>query len=153
VHVLRRDRQLSLAAKAFGRIAVWVFVAVGIAGAANAYARLAAFSDLWTSGYGRLVVVKLLLLFALLGCAALARKRVLPGLDGDHALAAFVRLAAIEILLMAAAVASGVALTTTAPTHHSRLAPEGSIAAAIQVGRVGNVPITIREMQAVVGGA
>jgi sugar/nucleoside kinase (ribokinase family) len=29
----------------------------------------------------------------------------------------------------------------------------GSIAAAIQVGRVGNVPITIREMQAVVGGA
>ena len=119
VHLLRRDRQLSLAAKAFGRIAVWVFVAVGIAGAANAYARLAAFSDLWTSGYGRLVVAKLLLLFALLGCAALARKRVLPGLDGDHAVAAFVRLAAIEILLMAAAVASGVALTTTAPTRPS----------------------------------
>jgi bifunctional ADP-heptose synthase (sugar kinase/adenylyltransferase) len=29
----------------------------------------------------------------------------------------------------------------------------GSIAAAIQVGRVGNVPITIREMQAVLDGA
>ena len=68
-------RYLAMAASRFSSMAVWAFAAVGLSGVVNAAVRVPEFSDLWSTGYGRLLVVKMLA-FAVLGLAGWWHRKV-----------------------------------------------------------------------------
>lgn len=84
-------------------IAVTVLV---ISGVAASYARLDSFSDLWTSGYGRLVVIKTILFLFI----AAAAQQIRRSYDSGISLA---RLVSTELVIMAMAIGFGVALHGT----------------------------------------
>ncbi|SDJ21458.1 putative copper resistance protein D [Nonomuraea maritima] len=118
VHAVRRQPHLQVAAARFSRMALWCYVAVGLSGVFSLVARLGAVSDLWTSEYGVLAVVKIVL-FVLLGYAGYwHRQRTLPDLEASRP-RAFARLAGGELLLMAATVGVAVALSRTPPPDFS----------------------------------
>jgi putative copper resistance protein D len=108
---------LSDAAHRYSRVALWCFVAVGLSGVANAWIRLPALADVTGSGYGRLVLVKTAALVALGTAGWLHRRVTLPALANGRR-RAFVRLAAGEVLLMAATIGVAVGLSRT-PTPGS----------------------------------
>lgn len=98
----------------FSRLALWCYVAVGVSGLANAVSRLPAPADLLISAYGRLLIAKIVL-FVLLGLIGRwHRDRTIADL-GVGRPRAFLRLAAAEIAVMAAATGIAVGLARTAP--------------------------------------
>jgi putative copper resistance protein D len=115
VHAVRRDPGLRRGARSFGAIALVSIVLLAASGLANAYARLDSAEQLVTTGYGRLVVAKIVLILALAAAGARMRRRILPALDGPGSRAAFARLAAVEIVVMSSAIAIGVALAGSPP--------------------------------------
>jgi putative copper resistance protein D len=81
----------------------------------SAWVRLGSVTDLVTTSYGRLVLVKLVLI-AVLSCFGLwHRRRSLPHLASDRSRLLFLRVAAVEVLVMAATVGVAVALSRTPP--------------------------------------
>ncbi len=110
-------RFLATAARRYSPLALGAFVAVGASGAANAVVRLPRWSDLWGSGYGRLVLLKVLL-FAVLGAFGWwHRRRTLPALERREP-GAFRAFAGVEALVMVAVVGVAAALSQT-PTPAS----------------------------------
>jgi putative copper resistance protein D len=106
--------RLELVANRFSRMALVCYVLVGVSGVANAIVRLPALSALWESNYGRLMLVKALC-FAFLGWLGhLHRSRTLPAVARRKP-RAFMRLAAVEVAVMAGTVGVAVALAKTAP--------------------------------------
>jgi len=77
----------SLAAR-FGNIALILVALLIAAGALLLYRLLGSFADLWTSDYGRLLSLKLLLVVALLFAAAVNKLRLTPRLQAGDAVAA-----------------------------------------------------------------
>ena len=113
-------RYLSMAASRFSSMAVWAFVAVGVSGVINAALRVPEVSDLWSTGYGRLIVVKVLA-FVCLGFAGWWHRRTsLAQLVGGDS-RGFTRLALGEVTLMVATIGVAVALSQTAPPPSGRL--------------------------------
>ncbi|MET9953666.1 cytochrome c oxidase assembly protein [Streptomyces sp. NPDC006339] len=107
----RREEQAADAVRRFSPLAAWALIAVAASGVVNAVVRLSP-SDLVTSGYGLMVLVKALALAALGFIGSLHRRRTLPALrEGRRR--AFIRLAAGELLLMAAATGLAVGLSRT----------------------------------------
>jgi putative copper resistance protein D len=104
--------ELSAAAQRYSRAALWCFVAVAVSGMANAWVRLPSLGDLTGTSYGRLVLVKAAALVALGTVGWLHRGRTLPALAAGRR-AAFARLAAVEVLLMAATIGVAVGLSRT----------------------------------------
>ncbi|MCO6005599.1 bifunctional copper resistance protein CopD/cytochrome c oxidase assembly protein [Actinoallomurus purpureus] len=125
-HAAHDGDHLGVAAHRFSRMALWCFVAVGVSGVANAISRLPDPAQLFTSDYGRLVLVKAVL-FTLLGLAGwLHRERTLPAVMAHNPKGyarpaigrppwPFVRLIAAEAFVMAATMGVAVALARTAP--------------------------------------
>jgi cytochrome c oxidase assembly factor CtaG/putative copper export protein len=125
-HAAHRGDHLGVAADRFSRMALWCYVAVGVSGAANAVSRLPSPAELVTTNYGRLILVKLGL-FTVLGVfGKLHRDRTLPALMAHGPKGyprppvrrppwAFVRLATVEVIVMAATLGVAVALARTAP--------------------------------------
>lgn len=72
-HALRRDDGLAPALRRFSTLATSCVVVLIVTGVANAYTRLEQFSDLFTSGYGVLVLLKAGLLAAVLVVASRSR--------------------------------------------------------------------------------
>ncbi|RKS73748.1 putative copper resistance protein D [Motilibacter peucedani] len=105
------SRALQVAATRFSTLALWVAVAVGVSGIVNAAVRLATWPALLDTAYGGLVLFKAALFFALVAAGARHRAVTLPRFGSDRR--AFVRLAAAELLVMAAAVGLAVALGRT----------------------------------------
>jgi len=106
-------RVLATAVPRFSTMALWCLVALGASGAANAWIRLRSPLDLLTTGYGRLVLAKIVLL-AVLGFAGwLHRTYTIGQLAGPRGGRAFARLAAIELAVMSMAVGVAVALSRT----------------------------------------
>ncbi|CUR54321.1 cytochrome c oxidase assembly protein [Nocardioides sp.] len=99
----------------YSRIAGWCFIATATSGILSASLRLPSWQSLQSS-YGLLVLLKIGAL-VLLGIAGwLHRRRLLPQLaDTPPAGHAFVRLAIGELVIMGAAVGTGVALGRTPP--------------------------------------
>jgi cytochrome c oxidase assembly factor CtaG/putative copper export protein len=96
-------------------LAGWAFVAVAVSGTINAVLRLSSFADLF-SGYGLLILVKIVIL-VLLGLAGIwHRRRVIPQLvrHPDRP-AVFTRLAVVEVVLMSVALGVSVALSRSEP--------------------------------------
>ncbi|KOX24318.1 copper resistance protein CopD [Nocardiopsis sp. NRRL B-16309] len=123
-HAVRRDGQNSAVAVArFSRMALWAYAGVAVSGAASAVARLAAPADLIATEYGLIILVKVVL-FAILGAFGyLHREYALrriedapPGKEGrSFRRGAFLRIAAVEILVMAVVIGVSVGLGRTAP--------------------------------------
>ena len=108
----RLGDQLPVVAARYSALAGWCFGLVAFSGVVNAALRLGTLSGL-TTGYGLLVLGKAVAL-GLLGLAGFAHRRAtLPALAGRPGL--FARLAAVEIVVMGAAIGLAVALSRSAP--------------------------------------
>ena len=111
--VAQRGRpSLAVAVPRFSALALVCFVAVAGSGSVASWTRLPGLSDLWTTGYGGLLLVKACLLVALGAAGWQHRRRTVLAVVGG-APGAFARLAAAEVGLMAVALGLGVALTRT----------------------------------------
>ncbi|MFC4015850.1 cytochrome c oxidase assembly protein [Nonomuraea purpurea] len=114
VHALRGHPDLPLVAGRFSRLAPWCLAGVAVSGLASAAARLTEIGQLVTSSYGWLVLAKTAALGVLAGIGWLHRRRTLAALR-DGRPRAFVRLAAGEVVVMAAVIGLAVALSRTSP--------------------------------------
>ena len=115
MHARRRGAHADLAVRRFSRLALACFVVMGVTGVVNASVRLP-LADLFTTTYGLLVLGKAAAL-VLLGCFGWAqRRRSVTALAADPTdRAPFLRLAAAEVLLLAATIGLAVGLSRTPP--------------------------------------
>ena len=120
----------------YSTLAGWCFVVVAVSGLLNAGLRLGSLAGLATA-YGVLVVGKAVAL-GLLGLAGLLHRRPDPGPAGRPA-PAFFRLAAVEVLVMAATMGLAVALSRSAPPR--RDGREDPVAALL--GYPAPPPVTV----------
>jgi cytochrome c oxidase assembly factor CtaG/putative copper export protein len=118
----RRGVYLARVARSYSALALGCFVMVGASGVLNAWIRIDSFTDLVTTVYGVLVSAKVAALVALGWFGTRHRRRTLRELDAGRP-AAFRRFAAGEIVVMAFALALGVALSRTAPPIPDDLPP------------------------------
>jgi putative copper resistance protein D len=109
-----RRELLSRAARAFSPIALGSVVALGASGMLNAVVRLQGPGDLLTTGYGRLVLVKVLALALLAWFGSRHRAYSLGDLDAGRP-RAFLRLAVGEVVVMAGTIGLAVGLSRTPP--------------------------------------
>lgn len=103
----RGSKRLTPALRRFSSLALWAFVIVGVSGVVNAAVRLRSVSDVVGTGYGQLVIAKVVAL-VLLGWFGWVQRRRLADRD-----AGFLPIAASEVLLMAATIGLAVALSRT----------------------------------------
>ncbi|MFE7443523.1 cytochrome c oxidase assembly protein [Streptomyces chartreusis] len=112
VAAARREEQAADAVRRFSPLAGWALLAVAASGLVNAVVRLPSLSEVFAGRYGLLLLGKAAALAAL-GCIGWwHRRRTLPALTRGTR-SAFVRLAAGELLLMAAAMGLAVGLSRT----------------------------------------
>lgn len=74
-----------LVARRFSRLAGWCLLAVVATGAYNAWVQVPTVAALWTTPYGRVLLVKLALVAVVVWCGAVNRYTVLPSLSGARA--------------------------------------------------------------------
>ncbi len=111
VHAWRHDPGVTQAAGRYSNIALIAVGFLALTGVGNAYTRMDTVSDLWNSGYGRLVFIKTAILLVLMALAAVVRRRLAPRLGEQRRLVA--GLVAMELALLAVAGGLAVALTQT----------------------------------------
>ncbi|WP_405961264.1 bifunctional copper resistance protein CopD/cytochrome c oxidase assembly protein [Streptomyces sp. NBC_00024] len=112
VAAARREERAADAARRFSPLAGWALLVVALSGIVNAAVRLPSVGDAVTSRYGLMVLAKAAALVLLGGIGHWHRRRTLPAL-AEGRRRAFVRLAAGELLLMAAAMGLAVGLSRT----------------------------------------
>jgi len=100
-------------AEAFGRLALVCVIALAATGVLNASVHLAQPTMLFTTGYGRLVVVKALLMIVLVGIAAPIRSRIVPRLAAAAGRGLFAKMVLGELFVMSVALGVGIALSQT----------------------------------------
>ena len=122
----RLGAQLPAVVRRYSTLAGWCFALVALSGVVNAALRLGSFSKL-TTLYGLLALAKVAAL-GLLGLAGWRhRTAILPRLEQSRGRRAFLRLAAVELLVMGATMGLAVALSrSAAPTaaHPAAHTPE-----------------------------
>lgn len=111
VHAWRGDRGVAEAAKRYSTLALVAVGLLALSGVGNALTRMDTFSDLWNSGYGRLVVVKSVIFSLLVIAAAYLRRRLLPQIETRRR--NVVGLVTLELGLLALAGGFAVALAVT----------------------------------------
>lgn len=104
---IRGSKRLTAALQRYATLATWAFVALAVAGVLNASTRLVQLDDLITTSYGAILLVKVGVLVLLGLWAWRIRRRVAD--DG----AGLLRLVALELVIMTAAIGLGVALGRT----------------------------------------
>jgi putative copper resistance protein D len=122
-HALRRDIPLRRAVQRFSPIALTAIILLAVSGLANAYTRLDGPLQLFTTGYGQVTMMKVGLIIGLAVIGFVMRSRIIPSLDSTPRLAAFARVAGIELTIMAMAVGLGVALATSPYPREEQLLP------------------------------
>ncbi len=127
LHV-RGTPDLGEAVARFSALALPCFALVALTGVLSATTRLGLDADAWTSTYGGLVVGKVAVLAALGLAGWRHRTRTVPAVGAGRP-GAFWRLAAGEVLLMAAALGLAVTLARTAPPART-----GFVAGAAHAG-------------------
>ncbi|MGW5000687.1 copper resistance D family protein [Streptomyces hydrogenans] len=127
--VARRHPDAAVAVRRFSVLAGAALVAVGAGGVVGAVIRLPGWDALFTSAYGRLVLVKTAVLVLLGLAGAWHRRRTLAAVGTGSGAGAFVRLAAGELLLMAVAMGLAVGLARTPPPSSAAeaLSPAGEL--------------------------
>nr|WP_218909510.1 cytochrome c oxidase assembly protein [Nocardiopsis sinuspersici] len=123
-HATRRDAQApSVAANRFSRMALWAYAGVAVSGVASALARLYSPGDLLTTEYGLIILVKTILFVVLGAFGYMQREFTFKRLDDAPEGPAgeafrrplFLRVALVEVLIMAAVIGVAVGLGRTAP--------------------------------------
>src|SRR5450631_3809614 len=108
-------KALAVSVQRYSTLAGWCFVAVAVSGAVNAWIRIGAVDNL-ASGYGVLVILKVVALVALGVAGWQQRSRVVGRIAADPlAGRLFGQLALIEVAIIGAAFALGAALSRSAP--------------------------------------
>ncbi len=113
-YAAQKPRDLPTVVSTFSAVALGCYVAVVASGVLNAYVRLQSPADLVTTEYGLLLLVKVTLVVVLGWLGYTHRSRTLVALRAGRS-GAFRRLAAGEVVVMAATIALGVALSRTPP--------------------------------------
>ncbi len=116
-HVLRRDPGQRTMFPRFTTLVTIALVALAASGAGSAYARVEQPGDLFTTGYGWLVVVKIALLAVLAYVAVHARRAVATAPSSPVRSLRIWRWLVAEAVLLGAAVGVAVALTRTPNTR------------------------------------
>ncbi|MCU1448089.1 MAG: copper resistance protein CopC [Acidimicrobiales bacterium] len=115
----------------FSRVAIVAVAVVVLTGTLNAILDLAKVSDLWSTTYGRVVLAKVVVLVLALGLAARHRFVTPKRLDDPAAAQAgarsFARTSAVELGLLALAVALASALVALVPGKTLALAANGPV--------------------------
>lgn len=111
----RRSSDLRVVLPRFSTIALCAFAAVTVSGLAAAWVRLNAVSDLWRSEYGWFLLAKTVALVILALFGRTHRRRTVAHVADRTVRNVFVRLAAGEMIVMAAAMALAVGLARTPP--------------------------------------
>ena len=122
-------RPFPVAVPRFSALALWCAVAVAASGVVSAWVRIGGAGDLLTTSYGRLVLLKVVMIAALSAFGLWHRRRSMRALESDPNRLVFLRVAAVEVLVMAATVGVAVALSRTPPPVSGDL-PTGSLSPA-----------------------
>ncbi|GAA2068500.1 cytochrome c oxidase assembly protein [Williamsia deligens] len=105
----------ALAVQRFSRVALWCIVVVGVSGVINALIRVH-LDELFTTTYGRVVLLKVLALVVLGALGAVHRRRTVTALSADPGdRGAFMRFALVELGVFAATFGLAVGLARTPP--------------------------------------
>jgi len=123
MHALRRDVPLKRPLQRFSVIALTALILLAVSGLANAYTRVDGLEQLLTTGYGQVTMMKVGLIIGLAVIGFLLRQRVIPSLDSISRAQVFVRLAAIELTIMAIAIGLGVSLASSPYPREEQLLP------------------------------
>ena len=123
LHALRRDVPLKRPLQRFSTIALTAIILLAVSGLANAYTRVDGIGQLLTTGYGQVTMMKVGLIIGLAVIGYLLRQRVIPSLDALSRAQVFVRLAAIELTIMAIAIGLGVSLASSPYPREEQLLP------------------------------
>lgn len=114
MHALSNDIPLQRAVQRFSPLALTAILLLAISGLANAYTRLDSPEQLFTTGYGQVTLMKVGLIIALGVMGFVVRKQITPRMsESSSRVAAFARVAGIELLIMAMAIGLGVALASS----------------------------------------
>lgn len=113
-HAVKRDIPLGRALERFSPLALIAIVLLAVSGLSNAYTRLNSFDELFTNGYGQVILIKITLIVVLGFFGYLLRRRVIPTMSEPGAGKRFIKVAVVELMIMASAVGLGVALATSA---------------------------------------
>lgn len=130
-----------LAARRFSRLALGAALVVGATGVVNAVWHVGGLPGLLGTAYGRWLLVKLALVAALLGVAAVNRWRLLPALGGDGpsvgrpAMRRLAALLAVEAGLALAVLVAATGMALTPPARHE--APTWPLPFRLDFDRVG----------------
>ena len=111
------DRKFAL--PRFSQLALWTAIAVAISGAVNAWTRLN-FSEAWSSGYARIVLIKVALTFGLLLLGYLNRRSLQRGqIKGAQMLGRFIL---VEAVIMGTLLVLGSLLSQSEPPSRGEIA-------------------------------
>lgn len=115
IHALRGGEHADVAARRFSALALWCFVAMALSGVINALVRVR-LSDLVSTTYGALVLVKVAALLTLGALGWQQRRRAVTALQNDPgARGALIRLAVVEAVVFGLTFGVAVALGRTPP--------------------------------------
>jgi putative copper resistance protein D len=118
----QRVDHLDVVARRYSAIALIAFITVAASGIGNAWLRISYLSDLWTTSYGRLVLLKAGLLTLLGVVGYLHRRRTLPAIERGQR-RPLIRLAVVEVAIMATTIGVASALARTATPPPTGVAP------------------------------
>jgi cytochrome c oxidase assembly factor CtaG/putative copper export protein len=113
-HAIKRDIPLGRALERFSPLALISIVLLAASGLSNAYTRLNSFDELFSNGYGQVILIKVTLIVALGLFGYQLRRRLIPTMEAPGAAKRFIKVAVIEVFIMASAIGLGVALATSA---------------------------------------
>ncbi|MDO4910334.1 MAG: cytochrome c oxidase assembly protein [Corynebacterium sp.] len=111
-HGLRKGDHMDVVVRRYSTVALVSAIVMVVSGLVNVLVRIS-FSDLFTSSYGHLVLIKTLLVLAVIVIGYVHRQRSIPQLGTKPRV--FIRIAIGEVIIMAAIMAIGVALGRTPP--------------------------------------
>jgi cytochrome c oxidase assembly factor CtaG/putative copper export protein len=113
LHVFKRDRGAAEGIRRFSALALVALLVLAASGVASAYTRLERPEDLWSTAYGVLVMIKVVLLIVLAAVAAQSRRTAAAGVAAGRS-SSRLRWIVTETLLMATTVGIAVSITLTA---------------------------------------
>ncbi len=113
VHAFRRDVPMDRPVKRFSTIALVGIVLAAASGFGNAYTRLDTPLQLFTTGYGQVLLLKTGLVAVLAVMGWIMRNRIIGTLGTASRVAVFARLAGLELAVMFVALGLGVALASS----------------------------------------
>ncbi len=134
-------RHLATAVGRFSPLALWAFLLVGLSGAGSALINLGGFTELFSSRYGAVVLIKVVA-FVALGLVGWAHRRhTIPQVQAGtrHA---FGRLAAVEAAIMVSTigVAVGLAMTPPPPSGATELPTPAEVLLGLPLPDAPSVP-------------